>query len=257
MAVTITPSLRSVGAGAAAAVVLIGAFALGVSRGSAGKAGGDPGSTGVQLTSVSSNARITVTGTGTVSGTPNQLTLNMGVQVTAASVDSALRQANQAVTQVTAALRAQGLAAADIQTSGLYIQPDYGPSSQTPTGYGASESLTATLNNISAAGAQIQAAVHAGGNAVTVDGVSLNLTDTSGLLATARARAVADARTKAAQYAQAVGQPLGPLVSISDQSQPPSLPVPMSAPAAGRAGAVPINPGSQQLTISVTVVYAL
>src|SRR5215472_7204970 len=141
MAVTITPSLRSVGAGAAAAVVLIGAFALGVSRGNASSGG--PGSTGgragVQLTSVSSDARITVTGTGTVTGTPNQLTLNMGVQVTAASVDSA------------------------IQTSGLYIQPNYGSSSQAVTGYGASESLTATLDNISRAGAQIQAAVHAGG----------------------------------------------------------------------------------------------
>jgi len=259
MAVTITPSLRSVGAGSAAAVVLIGAFALGVSRG--GASSGGPGSTGgragVQLTSVSSNARITVTGTGTVTGTPNQLTLSMGVQVTAASVDSALQQANQAVSQVTAALRARGVAAADIQTSGLYVQPDYGSSSQTPTGYAAGESITATLDSISAAGAQIQAAVHAGGNAVTVDGVSLNLTGNSGLLATARARAVADARTTAAQYAEALGQPLGPVVSISDQTQAPSLPVPMAAPAAGRPGSVPINPGSQQLTISVTVVYAL
>ena len=47
------------------------------------------------------------------------------------------------------------------------------------------------------------------------------------------------------------------MVSISDQTQAPSVPVPMAAPAAGRAGSVPINPGSQQLTISVTVVYAL
>jgi uncharacterized protein len=259
MAVTITRSLRSVGAGTAAAVVLIGAFALGVSRGNASSGGPDSagGPAGVQLTSVSSNARITVTGTGTVSGTPNQLMLSMGVQVTAASVDSALQQANQAVSKVIAALRAQGVAAADVQTAGLYIQPNYGSGSQTPTGYGASESLTATLDNISAAGAQIQAAVHAGGNAVTVDGVSLNLTDTSGLLATARARAVADARTKAAQYAQALGQPLGPVVSISDQTQAPTLPVPMASAAAGKASSVPINPGSQQLTVSVTVVYAV
>jgi uncharacterized protein len=260
MKVTITPSLRSVGVGAAAAAVLIGAFALGVSRGNAasGNPGPGAGQTGVQLTSASSGARITVTGTGTVSGTPNQLTLDMGVQVTGASVDSALQQANQAVTQVTAALRAQGVAAADIQTSGLYIQPNYGSNSQTPTGYGASESVTATLDNISAAGAQIQAAVHAGGNAVTVDGVSLDLTDTSGLLATARARAVGDARTKAAQYAQALGQPLGPVVSISDQTQAPSQPVPLGVNAAsGKASPVPINPGSQQLTVSVTVVYAL
>jgi len=259
MALTITPTLRSVGAGAAAAAVLIGAFALGVGRGNA--SAGDPGSavgrSGVQLTSASSGARITVTGTGMVTGTPNQLALDMGVQVTGASVDSALQQANQAVSQVTEALRAQGVAAADIQTSGLYIQPNYGSGSQRPTGYGASESLTATLDNIAAAGAQIQAAVHAGGNAATVNGISLNLTDTSGLLATARARAVADARAKAVQYAQALGQPLGPVVSISDQTQAASPPFPMALPAAGKASSVPISPGSQQLSISVTVVYAL
>lgn len=261
MSVSISPiTLRSVGTGAAAAAVLIGAFALGVSRGSASS--GDPGPaadhTGVQLTSASAGARITVTGNGIVSGTPNQLTLDMGVQVNGASVDSALQQANQAASQVISALRGQGVAASDIQTSGLYIQPNYGSNSQTPTGYGASESLTATLNNISAAGAQIQAAVHAGGNAVTVDGVSLNLTDTSGLLASARVRAVADARAKAAQYAQALGQPLGPVVSISDQTQAPSAPVPFAAnSAAGKASSVPINPGSQQLTVSVTVVFAL
>ncbi len=263
MTVTFTPAMRSVGAGAAAAAVLVGAFALGVTRGSASSGG--PGSAaaqlgsqpGVQLTSASAGARITVTGTGVVSGTPNQLTLSMGVQVNGASVDSALQQANQAASQVTAALRTQGVAAADIQTSGLYVQPNYGSGSQTPSGYAASESLTATLVNIAAAGAQIQAAVHAGGNAATVDGISLDLTDTSGLLATARARAVADARTKAAQFAQALGQPLGPVISISDQTQAPSLPVPMSVPAAGRASPVPISPGSQQLSISVTVVYAL
>jgi uncharacterized protein YggE len=254
--------MRSVGAGAAAAAVLIGAFALGVTRGNtspgdAGPAAGRAG-TGIQLTSASAGARITVTGNGVVSGTPNQLILNMGVQVNAASVGAALQQANQAANQVTSALRAQGVAAADIQTSGLYIQPNYGSNSQTPTGYGASESLTATLDNIQTAGAQIQAAVHAGGNAVTVDGVSLNLTDTSGLLATARARAVADARAKAAQYAQALGQPLGPVVSVSDQTQTnPSLPVPMASSVAGKASSVPINPGSQQLTVSVTVVFAL
>jgi uncharacterized protein YggE len=264
MAVTKAPSLRAVGTGVAAAAVLIGAFALGVSRGNTSgapsSAAGRLGSqSGVQLTSAAAaGARITVTGTGMVSGTPNQLILNMGVQVTGASVDSALQQAGQAVSQVTGALQARGVAAADIQTSGLYVQPNYGSGSQTPRGYGASESLTATLVNIAAAGAQIEAAVHAGGNATTVNGISLNLTDTSGLLATARARAVADARTKAAQYAQALGQPLGPVISISDQTQAPSLPFSMATPSAGRAApSVPISPGSQQLSVSVSVVYAL
>ncbi len=242
--------------GAAAAALLIGAFALGTSRGSAPSAG--PRLAGAQLTSsASATAKITVTGTGTVTGTPNQLTLDMGVQVNGASVDSALQQASQAARQVTDALRHQGVAAADIQTSGLSVQPDYASGSQVPDGYQASESLTATLVQMAAAGAQIQAAVHAGGNAATVDDISLNLADTSGLLATARARAVADARVKAAQYARALGQPLGPVLSISDQTPAPVRSC--RSPTQRRAGPprFPISPGSQQLSVSVTVVYAL
>ena len=190
-------------------------------------------------------------------GTPDQLTLDMGVQVNGASVDSALQQASQAVRQVTAALRDQGVAAADIQTSGLSVQPSYGSSSQVPQGYQASESLTATLVRMTVAGAQIQAAVHAGGNAATVDDISLNLADSSGLLATARARAVADARVKAAQYAKALGQPLGPVLSVSDQTPAPGPIGPFASASAGKAASVPISPGSQQLSVSVTVVYAL
>jgi uncharacterized protein YggE len=256
MPVIITPAVRAVALGSAAAALLLGAFALGASRGSAPSGG--PRLAGAQLTSsAAAAAKITVSGTGTVTGTPDQLTLDMGVQVNGASVDSALQQASQAVRQVTAALRDQGVAAADIQTSGLSVQPSYGSSSQVPQGYQASESLTATLVRMTVAGAQIQAAVHAGGNAATVDDISLNLADSSGLLATARARAVADARVKAAQYAKALGQPLGPVLSVSDQTPAPGPIGPFASASAGKAASVPISPGSQQLSVSVTVVYAL
>jgi uncharacterized protein YggE len=264
MPVTLTPAYRALAMGGAAAAVLIGVFALGIGAGnnaarpSAGQH--SPGTNaGALLTSSTGSARITVTGTGTVNGTPSQLVLSIGVQVNAASVGSALTEANQAVSRVTAVLKAGGVAAPDIQTSDLYIQPSFRGGSQTPDGYGVSESLNATLRRLSVAGAEIDDAVRAGGNAATVDGISLNLTDTSSLLARARAAAVADARVKAAQYASALGQPLGPVVSITDQA--PSPPFPLSA--AGSAAAphasssVPISPGTQQLSVSVTVVYAM
>ena len=93
---------------------------------------------------------------------------------------------------------------------------------------------------------------------VTVDGISLNLTDTSGLLGRARAAAVSDARHKAAQYAAAIGQPLGPVVSITDQAlTQPVLPYANAAGAPAHAPSVPISPGTQQLSVSVTVVYAI
>jgi uncharacterized protein YggE len=265
MASTRTPTVRAAAAGTAAAALLIGAFAVGADRGSAATTPFGPASAGpqaavrtaAQLAVSPGPARITVTGNGTVTGTPNQLTLGMGVQVNAGSVAAALRQANAAVRRVTAVLHARGVAAGSIQTSGLYIQPSYPSGSSTPNGYGVSELLTATLTHLSAAGGQIEAAVRAGGNAATVSNVSLNLTDTSGLLATARARAIADARVKAGQYAKALGRPLGPVISVSDQAA--ALPLPFFAGAANAAAksSVPISPGSQQLSISVTVVYAL
>lgn len=262
MPVTFTSSFRALAVGASAAAVLIGAFALGTASGRAVPALRGQRSAGTRtdaaFTSPAGSARITVTGTGTVTGTPNQLILSMGVQVSAATVSSALQQSSQAAARVTAALRAAGVASADIATAGLNVQPDYRANSQAPDGYEVSEYLTATLRHITTAGAQIQAAVQAGGNAVTVDSVSLNLTDTSALLARARAAAVADARHKAAQYASAASQPLGPVISITDQAPAQPSPIYASASAeAPRASSVPISPGTQQLSVSITVTYAL
>lgn len=263
MSISTNPSYRAAAIGVVSAALLVGAFTIGASRSSPAAASQGQGSAsqshGATLTAASApGARITVTGVGTVTGTPNQLLLSMGVSVNGASVSSALGQSNQTVRNVTAALRAGGVAGRDIQTSDLYISPNYQGNSQVPVSYNVTESLTATLNNLSLAGGQIQAAVHAGGNAVTVDGVSLNLTDTGKLLAAARAAAVRDARAKAAQFAAALGEPLGPVISITPEQQisPIYYGVNGAAVPSAKAAAVPISPGRQQVSISITVVYS-
>jgi uncharacterized protein YggE len=184
----------------------------------------------------------------------------MGVQTSGASVAAALRQANGAVRSITSVLTHSGVHSSDIQTSGLSIEPSYS-SSGAPSGYGVSEELSVTLNRLSSAGSQISQAVRAGGNASTVDGVSLNLSDTGTLLASARAKAVADARAKAAAYARALGRTLGPVVSMSETPPAqPYQPFPFASASAGMtrpAAKVPVSPGTQQLSVTVTVVFAL
>ena len=259
MIVAIKPVPRAIGIGVAAAGLLIGSFLLGSGRsGAAASSTAKPGGSGsAVLTASAAGGKITVTGTGTVTGTPNQLVLSMGVQTSASSVSTALRQANEAATRVIHSLKAAGVRGSDIQTSGLSIQPNYSGSSQVPTGYGVSEQLNATLHHLAKAGSQIQAAVTAGGNATTVDGVSLNLTDTSTLLANARAAAIRDAQAKASQFARALGHQLGAVISVSDQS---SVPYPIFAQgvaASAPAGRVPVQPGKQQVSVQITVVYAI
>jgi uncharacterized protein YggE len=253
---TFSPPYRAAAIGVASAVLLAGAFALGTGLGDGSRA--QAATTATQPAAGASGAgRITVTGTGTVTGTPNQLVLSMSVQVNGGSVGAALAQANDATDRVTAALRGLGVPTADIQTSGLSIYPSYSDRSQVPTGYQVTESLAATLKQLDKAGQQIQAAADAGGNAITVSNVSLNLTDDGPLLAVARANAMKDARVKAEQFARAAGEQLGHLISVTPvgSSGPPVL-SPAQSASAGSA-AVPISPGSQQVSVSVTVVYAV
>jgi uncharacterized protein YggE len=260
MNVAVTPAMRATGAGIAAAALLIGAFLLGAARSPAAAAsdGGKGRQGGVVLTASAAGGKITVSGTGTVTGTPDELVLSMGVQTSASSVSVALRQANEAASRVIRSLKKGGVLAADIQTSGLSIQPSYGNGSPVPVGYAVSEDLTATLRKLAKAGSQIQGAATAGGNATTVDGVSLNLADTSKLLARARAAAVRDAQAKASQFARGLGMPLGRVISVSDQSQ--VFPYPeftgMAAAKSARSS-VPVSPGSQQVSVQITVVYGI
>jgi len=261
MAVQFSSTQRAVAVGVASAGLLIGAFTLGAGQGSAtaGGATGNAALTAAAAAPAPGGTRITVTGTGKVSGVPNQLALSMGVQTNGTSVAAALHQANSAVRSITAVLRRSGVAAPDVQTSGLSIYPNYSGSSGVPDGYQVSEQLMITLRRLSVAGSQISAAAHAGGNATVVDGVSLNLSDTSTLLASARARAVADAKAKATAYARALGRPLGPVVSMSETPAPQPYPFPeFATPTAGRAiASVPVHPGTQQLSVTVTVIFAL
>jgi uncharacterized protein YggE len=260
MAITIKPGYRAPAAGIAAAALLIGSFLLGTAQSGSAASQAGTGSTSAltTLTSSVTGGKITVTGTGTMNGTPDQLVLSMGVQVNAASVSSALQQANRAASRVIAALAASGVTKANIATSGLSIQPNYRGSGQVPVGYGVSEELTATLTTLSKAGSQIQAAVTAGGNATTVDGISVNLTDNSRLLADARAKAVHDAQTKATQFAQAMGEHLGPVISVSDQTSFNPYPENFAtAPSAAGAARVPVSPGTQQVSVQIVVVYSI
>jgi uncharacterized protein len=258
MAISITPGYRAAGIGVAAAALLVGAFSLGAGRGGTALGSTGPGTPAANAATISASqqsGRITVTGNGTVTGVPNQLSLSLSVQVNGYSVSSALSQANQTVRAVTATLTRRGVPARDIQTSDLNISPNYQGNNPTPVSYGVSESLTATLNDLAVAGSQINAGVRAGGNAVSIDNVSLNLTDTGALMAAARTRAVADARAQASQFAAALGERLGPVISVSPVQQD-TTPLQFANAGSTKSG-VPISPGTQQLTVSITVVYAV
>ena len=206
---------------------------------------------------------ITVGGRANVAGTPDTLRLDVSVVATAASVSEALASANRSAGAVQKSLLGNGVVKVDLQTSGLNISPEYEYSKAGAPrlkGYQASESVSAKLRNLDSAGDAIGKAVSAGGNAVRVNGISLDLEDTGALVSSARDKAFADAKAKAEQYAKAAGRSLGDVVSIAEDVATPS-PISMANLSAASSGfdraSVPIQPGSQDVSVSVTVVFAM
>ena len=214
---------------------------------------------GSASTSPASTSGVVVDGLGKVSGTPDVLRATLGVSVHGAQVSEALAKANGLQRAVSAALARDGVAAKDLQTSDVRIDQDYTNKGR-PDGYRVTETLTAKLRNLAKAGQALTDAVAAGGNQALLQGVSFDLEDNADLLKGARDAAFADAKAKAQRYAELSGRSLG-AVQLVTESTSPSAPVGYdlayrsAAPSAGAS--IPVQAGSQDVSVSVTVRWAL
>jgi uncharacterized protein len=209
------------------------------------------------VTALSMDAHtISTRGVGKVSGTPDTLTVTIGVSTKGASAKTALESNNSKAAALIDLLRNNGVAAKDLQTSQLSINPRYDDKSQTITGYQVDNVVQATMHNIARAGELLDAAAGVAGNAVRVQQIAFSVSDDSALRAQARSQAVRQAKAQAAQIAGAAGVALGRVRSITEQVDPGySVGYDMRGPAASASSPVPLEPGQQQLTVSVDIVY--
>lgn len=203
---------------------------------------------------------VTVQGTGKASGTPDTMVTTVSVNTRGASPSVALDAASRTMARVQRTLAAHGVAAKDLQTTGLQVNPVwvYTKGKQSTHGYSAEEDLSVTLRDLHTAGTTISAAIAVGGSTVTVGGLTLDLEGDSTLVTNARAAAFADAKTKAQQYAALAGRTLGSVLSVTEASDA-SSPTPEAtyAAAASTFAAVPVAAGSAGVDVSVTVVWSL
>ena len=199
---------------------------------------------------------ITTRGIGTVTGTPDTLTVVLGVSTRAASAADALADNNTRATGVLDVLRGRGVTANDLRTSGLSISPTFENDGRI-SGYEVTNQVTATLRDIAGAGALIDAAARSAGDAVRVQQIGFDIDDDAEPRARARADAVRQAVTQARQLADAAEVGLGPILSITEvtEGQPP-VPITRDSAAAAQAS-IPIEPGTQDVSVTVEVVHAV
>jgi uncharacterized protein YggE len=197
---------------------------------------------------------ITVVGTGQVRGTPDVADLTLGVSgrgPTAAAVLATIGERAQKVIDV---LHDAGVADDDVQTSDLSVQPVFDDQNRV-TGYEATNTVTARIRDLGKAGAIIDAAADKAGDSIRVQGITFSIDDDSALLAAARTKATKRARAQAEQLAEGAGVEVGDVRSISESTS--SLPLTYRAEAAADAASTPVQPGSETLSVSATVVFAI
>lgn len=204
---------------------------------------------------------ISVSGLGRVTTVPDVADVRVGVTLTRVKVRDVQAAAATAMAAVLAALRTAGIADKDIQTTSLSLQPVYDYSSNgTPprlTGYQIVNAVQATVRKLDTISDVIDGALAAG--ATSLDGITFRVDNPAAAEAQARAAAMSDARSKADALAVAAGVSITGVVSISEDSG--SAPVPMPYAAAGaaldKAASTPIAVGTNEVDVSVSVVYLI
>jgi uncharacterized protein YggE len=217
--------------------------------------------------SLSTADSITVSGTGGVTYTPNEALVSASVVKSSTTAEEATSSNAAATLDVIKALNGIGISNSSIETQGYTLSTDYADcySSCIPqiTGYTVTNSLQVNITSASPsqlgleAGRVIDTTVAAGANQI-----SLSFSETNSILTEltngALQQAVASAYGQAQVMASSLGVNITGVVSASEgSSYTPYYGSQIVYAAALNTVSTPILPGTQSMSVSVQVVYAI
>lgn len=223
----------------------------------------EPGATATPIGAPYGATTLSLAVTGTASGQPDIARMSAGVNTLAATAEAALADNAKAMTALIATLGKQGIAKADIQTSGFSLNPQYrypqqGEDPNTPPriiGYQVSNTVSLTVRDIKKIGRTFDALTAAG--ATNINGPSFEIDDDAALLKEARTKALAEGQQLAEFYAKAAGKRRARLVAISEGGSP-VMPVPMFKSARAAADvATPVEPGRSDVNVALNLMFSL
>lgn len=202
-------------------------------------------------------ATIAVSGQGEATVVPDRARLSIGVQTQAATAADASARNAALQRAVIDAVRAQGVPADQISTSGYNVYPEQTYDQQTRrsriTGYNVQNTVVVELQRTAQVGPVLDAVLARGANLVS--SLQFYSSQLEGVRRQALQNAVRRARADAEAMASAAGGQLGELIELSSDVNVP-VPRPVYAAAArmardAMAEATPVSEGTQ--TVNATV----
>ncbi|MEK7646254.1 MAG: SIMPL domain-containing protein [Patescibacteria group bacterium] len=216
---------------------------------------------------------ISVSGKGEEVSIPDVATFSFGVTETNKQVAVAQEAATKRINAALAALEEAGIAEKDIKTTSYSINPNYEytqgvctmyscpPSKSVLIGYEVSQNIDVKIRDIAKAG-EVFSTIGALG-VDTVNNLAFSIDDIETVKAKARAKAIADAQTKAKELSKQLGVRIVRITSFYDSSDDMN---PyyygrggdmMEASAVKNAAAPMIPTGEQEIVSRVTVTYEI
>lgn len=193
---------------------------------------------------------------------PDTAMIGTGVQTIAPTATEALRQNSVKMDALIKAVKARGVDARDIQTTGITLNPQYDyedrQNGQPPrfVGYQVSNEVRVKTRDIAGLGGMLDALVAAGGT--NINGPSFSIDADEAIKVEARTRALRKAREQAQFYAQQTGHASVRLVSITEsQGYSGGPPMPMAARVMVVAEKAPVEPGQVSTAVHLSVQYRL
>ncbi len=205
---------------------------------------------------------LNVVGTGQADLVPDIAYIYVGVHTELPSASEAMNENNAQTQKMIEALTSFGVDAKDIRTTNFSIWPfdKYDPLTGVSTGekyYSVDNTVYVTVRDLDTLGDLLDTVIAAGAN--TVNSIQFDVADKDAALKQARADAIADAKAKAEELAEAAGMSVGAIRSISftDSQYYPVFEGRGGGGGGEAASAVPINPGQLSFTVTVSVTYEL
>jgi hypothetical protein len=202
---------------------------------------------------------ITVSAQGTVKVVPDAVRINATVTAVTATSKDALSATNKSAAAIRVALKSSKIDSNDIASQTVTVYPEYkyaNDGTSTQIGFRGSQSFTIVVRAADTAGNVVDSLVAAAGDNVQINGATPFVLDSTKSLEAARAAAVKSAQSKAASYAKLIGVKLGKVNYLVENSSPSNY-APVMAVAKAESDATVIDLGQQDVTISVTVQWAL
>ena len=202
---------------------------------------------------------VSFTGEGKVEATPDTAKVEIGLITEGKDSISVQNENSSKMNAVIKFLKEQKISGEDIKTSAYSLSPkyEYNKGKSTLVGYILNQALTVMVRDLNKIGGILDGAVSSGAN--QVNSISLFVDKPEELKNKVRENAVKQAKEKALAASKIAGFNLGRVVGFNENAVG-ELPIyyeTMMEKGGGTAPAPQIEPGTQEITINVTLTYLI